>query len=596
VTHRPTVAAVLSVLGAALAVAAAPARAQLGIDLSEPAKKPPAVARPPSPQPSPPRSGGEGDKRPPASTPTPTPTTTTTTTTTTVTRDRLAAAAALAKRGKLAEAALAYDAIVRDPSSSDGRADAQLGLAGVLARLGLVRSAIETTGEVLSAGAGPRAEQAAGLLFDLSTRTGDEQAVLAYVPRLQGAVLSGGDADRLSYLLAKYAYERAQALDEAGRKDEARRGFAEARRLAALVKGKGSGTRGDVFARARFVEGLAQYAEGNGPGALESFKEVVRLTNPRRVTAADERLRELALLQLARLHYEHRQNRYAIFYYARMPQGGESWLEGVWESSYAYYRIGDSERALGNLITLQSTYFQDEWFPESYLLKAIIYYENCRYPEARAILEDFERRFSPVHEALARAVAREEEPATFYATALAGGREGDPALARRLRKLALADGNVRRLSTSIGELEREAGPGLAAPGQAFRDSALARDLREKLQGERRRLASEAGARARYQLERERSALRGLLEQALRVKIEVSRREREGLEAQLTRRGGPAVLRDYHYSAAVSDEHLYWPYDGEFWRDELGTYAYTLTKGCRASPGPAEPPGDVRAAR
>jgi hypothetical protein len=31
---------------------------------------------------------------------------------------------------------------------------------------------------------------------------------------------------------------------------------------------------------------------------------------------------------------------------------------------------------------------------------------------------------------------------------------------------------------------------------------------------------------------------------------------------------------------VSDEHLFWPYEGEFWRDELGTYSYTLTKGCK----------------
>jgi hypothetical protein len=84
-------------------------------------------------------------------------------------------------------------------------------------------------------------------------------------------------------------------------------------------------------------------------------------------------------------------------------------------------------------------------------------------------------------------------------------------------------------------------------------------------------------------------IRDLLEQGLRIKIEVSRREREGLEAQIARKGGGPVLRDYRYSAAVSDEHLYWPYDGEFWRDELGTYAYTLTKGCRAAPDEARPP-------
>ena len=31
---------------------------------------------------------------------------------------------------------------------------------------------------------------------------------------------------------------------------------------------------------------------------------------------------------------------------------------------------------------------------------------------------------------------------------------------------------------------------------------------------------------------------------------------------------------------MNDERVYWPYEGEYWRDELGTYEYTLTKGCK----------------
>ena len=33
------------------------------------------------------------------------------------------------------------------------------------------------------------------------------------------------------------------------------------------------------------------------------------------------------------------------------------------------------------------------------------------------------------------------------------------------------------------------------------------------------------------------------------------------------------------AGGVPDDYLYWPYVGEYWRDELGTYQYTLTKGC-----------------
>ena len=85
---------------------------------------------------------------------------------------------------------------------------------------------------------------------------------------------------------------------------------------------------------------------------------------------------------------------------------------------------------------------------------------------------------------------------------------------------------------------------------------------------------------RAKLEYERDQLRQLLAQALRIQIEVSRKEREALEGSLAKGSQVEVVRDLKYSYAVSDEHLYWPYEGEFWRDELGTYSYTLTKGCK----------------
>jgi len=294
-------------------------------------------------------------------------------------------------------------------------------------------------------------------------------------------------------------------------------------------------------------------------------------------------LREIAFLQLARIHYQNRQNRYAIFYYGKMPWGGGRWLEGLWEASYAHYRIGDYEKALGNLLTLQSPYFKDEWFPESWILKAIIYYENCRYPEARAILDEFRGAYEGVFSELDRLTAQKSSPAAFYdlfQDAQKGRGEGARPTMRRLFKVALSDRNVKRLNDSILEVEAEMDSGLPSRREAFRSSSLAGELREKLAAEKKRMLEEAGARARAKLEYERDALRELLQQALRIKIEVARKEREALESALTHGGAVDVIRDYRYSVAVSDEHVYWPYDGEFWRDELGTYTYTLTKGCR----------------
>lgn len=31
--------------------------------------------------------------------------------------------------------------------------------------------------------------------------------------------------------------------------------------------------------------------------------------------------------------------------------------------------------------------------------------------------------------------------------------------------------------------------------------------------------------------------------------------------------------------ATDDEHVYWPFTGEYWRDELGYYLYTIKSEC-----------------
>ena len=573
------------ILGAALAAPTA-ARAQLGVDLSAPPKKETAPAKPP-PKPAEPLglqpldvSGKKG-----------------------AAKQRIEGAKKLFEEKAYQTAALAFDGILREAPLAEVHSEARYWLGKSLVRIGLDYSALAQFDEILDRGPQGSKYYHSSLewMFFVGRRLQNEQPLLSRVAKYANAGFPPAYQDKFQALLAKYEYERGRALQDAGRVADARAAWAEARRLAGLVRkdagaapvptstgeSPGEAEGGDAYARARFVDGLVLYATGDQQSAVESFKDVVRLTNPRRSRAADQALRELAFLQLARIHYENRQNRYAIWYYAKMPWGGESWLEGLWEASYAHYRIGDYEKTLGNLLTLQSPYFKEEYFPESYVLKAIVYYENCRYPEARAILEDFSRTYEPVYEELAAITGKSQAPAAYYEL-IAEAERAEPVserarLMRKIMKLAFSDENIERLSQSVRGIEREMDVGIGEARPEFRQSALAKSLLDDLKADRAVLVEEAGRRARAKLEYERDGLRTLLTQALRIQIEVSRKEREALEGSLATGSQVEVLRDLKFSAAVSDEHLYWPYEGEFWRDELGTYSYTLTKACRQRP-------------
>ncbi|ABS27571.1 adventurous gliding motility protein GltC [Anaeromyxobacter sp. Fw109-5] len=623
----------LAVLLAALAVAPA-AHAQLGIDLSappkeerKPAKKKPAAKKPPVKKPAakkpapakPPEPESPREAPPPVPAPEPEkpvealpgeppeqpaaqpqelpglklapvdPKATA------IAKERLAAAKKLLDEKATETAALAFDQILREPTFAGVHDEARYQRAKALVRMGLHHSALAAFDEVLEKG--PRGSRfyhsAMEWVFHVGRKLKNEQPVLNRVARHAQWGFPPAYEDRFHFLLAKYEFERGRALADAGRTADAKSAWAEARRLASMVR-REAGAKppvspdapsagddaGDVYAKARFVDGLVLFAQGDDQASVEAFKEVVRLTNPKRGRHPDPELRELAFLQLARIHYQNRQNRYAIWYYGKMPWGGERWLEGLWEASYAHYRIADYEKTLGNLLTLQSPYFQDEYFPESYVLEAIVYYENCRYPEARRVLESFSRLYEPVYEELAGITTRPQTPEAYFEVIEQSPRQKGGAIMRRILKVAYTDQNIRRLAESIREIEDEMDRGIGGRRPEFRESALAKELLDKLGADKATLVQEAGARARGKLEYERDSLRTLLAQSLRIRIEVSRKEREALEGALARGSQVEVVRDLKYSTAVSDEHLYWPYQGEFWRDELGTYSYTLTKGCK----------------
>jgi hypothetical protein len=324
--------------------------------------------------------------------------------------------------------------------------------------------------------------------------------------------------------------------------------------------------------------------------AVESLREVVKLTRPGAQTEEQQRanadLRDLAFMQLARTHYGARQNRNAIYYYNKIERGRPQWLDALFEAAWAHYRIGQYEQALGNLITLSSPYFRDEYFPESLILKAVIYYENCRYREALSILKDFERTYLPVQQELDLLVKKDMDSSEYYnvlaevqkknATGVELSKTDQ--VLERVLKLALTDKDLNSANNSILELEKEI-ENLASRGDTFRYSNLTKALMEDLKSQRETLIKKAGIMAKGKLSFELEELTRLLGNGERIKFETTTQEKEFLEEQLQEGGRTSIVKKYKYSVAVADDELYWPFEGEYWRDELGTYQYTLTKGC-----------------
>lgn len=338
-------------------------------------------------------------------------------------------------------------------------------------------------------------------------------------------------------------------------------------------------------ARAKFLEGLVLFKNGKENDALEAFKTVVRLTRPEGDNP-NEALREAAFFQLARTHFGAQQPSFSIFYYDKVDRDSYAWLDALYEASWAEFRLGTYEKALGNLLTLHSPFFENEYYPESHILKAVIYYENCRYPEAKTILTSFLQRYEPVLEELKAMTAREQTSDKYY-EALENLRGRDLAetntqkaeILGQVLEIALSDPELQRLDEAYKEVAREQ-EALATYDDGFGASALADRLREVLAEAKQDLAREAGRAVRNQLERERDTIKTLIQQAIRIDIETSRSEQERIESQLRQVQSRPKDIEKEFIEWADDEKLVWPFDGEYWRDELGTYELTLAHSCR----------------
>ena len=287
----------------------------------------------------------------------------------------------------------------------------------------------------------------------------------------------------------------------------------------------------------------------------------------------DAETRALAQLSIARILYGLRQDAASAAAYDRVPRGTRMWPESLFERGYPRFRAGDDGGALGTVYATRAPQLRGSFLPEARILEATVLFHACLYPESRSVLDRFTAEHQPLSERLRALLDRKPSAA---------------------EEVALVADPVQR--ASLGE-----GLGQSLPSEPRIDAGLR--LLRALETDRARLASiGGGGPALEQLDRVKAeaeqataqaihgrlsdaaaSLRDLLEQADVLRFEMTKGEKELLDANVDQRkllasrptpplptGGPADER--------------WRVDGEWWSDEIGHQRATLKDGCPAQKG------------
>jgi hypothetical protein len=104
--------------------------------------------------------------------------------------------------------------------------------------------------------------------------------------------------------------------------------------------------------------------------------------------------------------------------------------------------------------------------------------------------------------------------------------------------------------------------------------------------------NEAGEIARKRVERLVNEFRQLITRVITIEYEILQGQKGQLEEDVKTEsltGAAARAKDIS-NVRIDDEHEFWPFLGEYWRDELGYYRYKLLNKCvHGSAGPEGAP-------
>jgi len=290
---------------------------------------------------------------------------------------------------------------------------------------------------------------------------------------------------------------------------------------------------------------------------------------------------QLAVLNMARLLYEQNKNLKAVRYYDYIPINGFFWLEALFESSWALFRMGEKhhDKALGNLHTLSSPFFRDEYTPEAPILKAVILYARCDYRKSLNAVNEFNQVYYPLLLELDGYIQDFADPKALYN--FLRRIQADPSSSQRVSQILnalFADRELKRINAHITEMERELQV-IQKTQSEWATSDLANYVVQTIEVTRDTAFDKAGQMAKARLKRVAKELRKLKDKADSIDIEISMNERTDTELSLSGVTLQHQRKDKAQNRTPDAEHIYWPFDGEYWRDELGYYLYSIQSKC-----------------
>jgi len=474
---------------------------------------------------------------------------------------RLTKALKQLKSKQWALASLSLHAVLRDETASYFHADIRYYLAYCLEQMGLNYSAVEEYNRFLE-GADPESRllgKAVKRSVSLARRMDAGWLLAPGLAKLDTSQVSAGFHGPAMFWVGSHHYTNSR--------------WAVARAYLSMVP-KDT----EYYARARMFEGITLTRENKPVEAIAPLEAAVAASLSR---ASQDNTWEVANINLGRAYYAIGNFERAIEHFERTPRESPLWFESMYEAAWSYFRLNRLSGALSHLQSVNSPFFAGVYHPDAALLRILLLYFLCKYIDGQDLLNEFTESHYPISDGIQTAIDQAQRDPnrlfkSLYAWKTSGKQAGVP-LPDPVKQHFATDEALVRIGNYLAGIEEE----LEAIDQlktGWERSKLRKELDQALNDRRTQATEKKGKQALAKLRGMHAMLQGHLGNAELYKVELITAEKNVYDAAFrgqirdkiaTRKMDPNVPQGYRF----------WPFEGEYWIDELGWYEVNTINEC-----------------
>lgn len=464
----------------------------------------------------------------------------------------------LYRSGQKARTADALVALVDDPSKASFHAEAYARLGAVLEELDLPYGAVMAYERALATDA-MGVSSVAKKAIKLADTVGDTALLEPVFAANVGLDVDAATRSRMAYLAAREAHRQGSYNTALG--------------ILKMVQPDDP-----FYAEAKSLEGVVLSLQGRHKDALAPLLIAQAKADEAK---KNPRLQNAIRLNLARAYFAAENFPRSIEYYATVERSSVYWPEAQFERAWAHFRLTDVNGAIGLLHSLGSPFFDDWYFPEADLLRVYSEFLLCKFPDASRELDVFKATYTPALATL-REVGSRDADAIFaelrkHVEARERGRGTGGDLPRMITRQYEDEDRFLDSLNAIRKAEDE-----ITRLQNVAANPFAAKVADQVRARRKALIEAEGGRVKDRANRMADQLDGMLGDAELSKLDMIQFETRLYERASQTGKLPDKRAQVEREIKVKRDQRGWPWEGEYWADELGYYRVNTPSDCPAS--------------